>query len=362
MRVAIRLGRRSSGGMDALVERLTRALKELDQVSLVAHVCLGSAPKDSSADLAVEFNTRNGGDEYRRDMFDVGDWCSSNGIDLLICPGNIVSRSKCRVIWWPLTVGPLEPMATSAMATTTAAKLRWAMIRRALGASARRSDGIVFSSNYARQLYRATFDLEACPSAVILPAPSIDLIAAKPTQPPKLLYVSTFNRYKFVNEIVRAFGASELKDDGWALQLVGHFPDPAYEAEVRSICEAWSRPGAVLFSGRQSPSELPSIYSEASAFVFASISENAASYALIDALNYGLPIISSFYSSIPEITGNAALYFDPFDLSSILGVLNDLAEPSARLSLAEAATERRLNLNDWSGIANDLVEFSLSIN
>jgi glycosyltransferase involved in cell wall biosynthesis len=60
------------------------------------------------------------------------------------------------------------------------------------------------------------------------------------------------------------------------------------------------------------PSELASVYSNAEIFVFPSIYEGFG-FPLLEAMAFGVPSIAARSSSLPEIGGDAALYFDPTD-------------------------------------------------
>jgi len=38
---------------------------------------------------------------------------------------------------------------------------------------------------------------------------------------------------------------------------------------------------------------------------------------VLEAMNAGVPVVSSFAGSLPEVAGDAALYFDPYDVEEI---------------------------------------------
>ena len=59
-----------------------------------------------------------------------------------------------------------------------------------------------------------------------------------------------------------------------------------------------------------SPNELASVYRNAEIFVFPSIYEGFG-FPLLEAMAYDVPSIAARSSSLPEIGGDAALYFDP---------------------------------------------------
>ena len=93
------------------------------------------------------------------------------------------------------------------------------------------------------------------------------------------------------------------------------------------------------------PSQLATVYERAHAFVFPSIYEGFG-FPLLEAMRHGIPSIAARSSSLPEIGGDAALYFDPRDdreLERLIEqVLNDrtLREQLVARGRARAATFR----------------------
>jgi glycosyltransferase involved in cell wall biosynthesis len=72
----------------------------------------------------------------------------------------------------------------------------------------------------------------------------------------------------------------------------------------------------IKYLGYVADSELRSLYSHATSFIFPSFYEGFGLPPL-EAMICGCPVICSNMASIPEICGEAALYFDPFDVQEI---------------------------------------------
>lgn len=68
----------------------------------------------------------------------------------------------------------------------------------------------------------------------------------------------------------------------------------------------------IIFCGYVPDEELPVLYQEATAYIFPSLYEGFGLPPL-EAMQYGLPVLSSRASCLPEILQDAALYFDPND-------------------------------------------------
>ena len=73
-----------------------------------------------------------------------------------------------------------------------------------------------------------------------------------------------------------------------------------------------------------SAADFPAIYQQAMALVYPSIFEGFG-LPLLEALWSGLPVISSNTSSLPEVAGDAALYFAPLDVEALSAHLSGIA-------------------------------------
>lgn len=94
--------------------------------------------------------------------------------------------------------------------------------------------------------------------------------------------------------------------------------------------------------------DFPAIYQQALALVYPSIFEGFGA-PLLEALYSGLPVISSNTSSLPEVAGDAALYFSPYDIETLAGhmlqissnnnLTNELKEKGFKRSLLFTAEQ-----------------------
>lgn len=70
------------------------------------------------------------------------------------------------------------------------------------------------------------------------------------------------------------------------------------------------------FLGYVNDKELDQLYHDAYCLVYPSVNEGFG-YPPLEAMHYGTPVISSSYCSIPEVCGEASLYFNPFSIEEI---------------------------------------------
>ena len=128
---------------------------------------------------------------------------------------------------------------------------------------------------------------------------------------PFLFYTGVWRNHKNLVGLIRAF---KLVREKYRLDLdlvLGGKEDPYYP-EVR---RAWEESGLgdhIIPVGFIDQAELTLFYNAASAFIVPSLYEGFGLIGL-EAMSCGTPVVSSNRTSLPEILGDAAVYFDPED-------------------------------------------------
>lgn len=87
-----------------------------------------------------------------------------------------------------------------------------------------------------------------------------------------------------------------------------------------------NNPNNFEFLGYVSEEKLEELYSKAYLFVYPSLNEGFG-YPPIEAMKYGVPVIASPFTSISEICGNAALYFNPYSIEEIMNRMLVIMNP-----------------------------------
>ena len=85
--------------------------------------------------------------------------------------------------------------------------------------------------------------------------------------------------------------------------------------------------------------ELEFLHKNAYAFVFPSLNEGFG-YPPVQSMRYGVPVAASGTTSIPEVCGDAVLYFDPYSVSEIKNRLVQLLDARIYADFAQRAPKR----------------------
>jgi glycosyltransferase involved in cell wall biosynthesis len=223
--------------------------------------------------------------------------------------------------------------------------------------AARRSRRILTLSEAAKADIVAYLGVPAARVDVTYLGPGLDHVTATPStelrerlsldHAPIVLTVSAKRPHKNLGRLIEAI--AEIDREAAPVLVVPGYPTP-FEDELRCRAEARA-PGRVRFVGWLSDPDLAGLYGAATCFVFPSLAEGFG-IPVLEALERGLPVACSRASSLPEVAGDAALYFDPLDASAIARAIEQLLDDGElRQRLADAGT-RRAGRFSWSRTAD----------
>jgi len=117
---------------------------------------------------------------------------------------------------------------------------------------------------------------------------------------------------------------------------------------------------SIVTTGYVDENELPTVYAGALFYCIPSLSEGFGLPPL-EAMACGTPVISSKTSAMPEILGDAAEYFDPYDVEDIEKTMIKLASnKKLRDELSKKGLERTKKYS-WSNTAKETLEVYKSI-
>lgn len=138
------------------------------------------------------------------------------------------------------------------------------------------------------------------------------------------------------------------------LCIVGESPNTRAAAFQRIVEEARTQPASVCYTGRRSDAELRALYSAAFAFAFPSLYEGFG-FPPLEAMYCGAPVLASDRTSIPEVCGDAALYFDPLSPESLgQAVERLLGDTGLRATLIDKGRKRASRFT-WARAAAEVM-------
>jgi len=127
-----------------------------------------------------------------------------------------------------------------------------------------------------------------------------------------ILFVGTLQPRKNIEKLIEAF--SKIKDKKIKLVIVGK-KGWLWE-DIVGAPQKYSVTDRVKFLDFVEDEDLPSLYANALCFVLPSLYEGFG-LPVLEAMQNGCPVITSNVSSLPEVGGDAALYFDPTSADDI---------------------------------------------
>ena len=144
----------------------------------------------------------------------------------------------------------------------------------------------------------------------LAPAPPSEPVAGLPSR--YILLVSTIEPRKDLGTLISAY--ERLNDPTVSLVVVGKVG-----WKSKAILPRLRGKGIVHLDYLK-PSQLAAVYERATAFVFPSIYEGFG-FPLLEAMRHGIPSIAAQSSSLPEIGGDAALYFETGNVDELTAQL-----------------------------------------
>lgn len=132
------------------------------------------------------------------------------------------------------------------------------------------------------------------------------------------MYVGNLKPHKNLGRLVEAYSKIDNIDDT-VLVLVGKAFD---NYDLKKVEEQYGLKGRIFHTGIVTDEELVDFYNLAELFVFPSIYEGFGLPPL-EAMACGTPVVSSDSSSMPEVLGEAAEYFNPYNIDEMVRAINN---------------------------------------
>lgn len=169
-----------------------------------------------------------------------------------------------------------------------------------------------------------------------------------------LLYVGAIQPRKDLETLVRAFNEVKKVQPELKLVLAGEkawlFEETMKEIEKSPWKKDIILPGNVPFS------DLPALYQSAEIFVFPSLYEGFG-IPVLEAFASGIPVITAKNSSLPEVGGEAVLYFEEKNGQDLAEKIKRLLDDKSLKEIFIAKGKEQLKKFSWDKCAQETLDF-----
>jgi glycosyltransferase involved in cell wall biosynthesis len=173
-------------------------------------------------------------------------------------------------------------------------------------------------------------------------------------QGPFLLYVGNLKPHKNVATLLRAFAQlRHHKNPPHALVIVGD--DSRWKPSIVQECQRLGIQDDTIFLPYVAQSLLPSVYAAASLLVMPSTIEGFG-LPLLESMACGTPVVASRAASLPEVGGEAALYFDPASPEELAAQIERVLQSSQLRDSLRAKGIERAKQFSWQQAARKHAE------
>lgn len=209
---------------------------------------------------------------------------------------------------------------------------------------------IIVPTEFTKQAYLDFAHIPEDKVTVTYEAADIKPTTLKPYKHPfkqYLLYVGQQSDYKNIKRLAEAHQKLLADFPDLGLILVGKLNDKA-----KSNKDYFEKQGFknILFTDFLPDSQRDWLYTHCNAYVFPSLMEGFGLPGL-EAMGYGAPVISSDATCLPEVYGDAALYFDPTDIDDMANSIRTvLTDESLRQELINKG-RKQLTKYSWQRMA-----------
>ena len=244
------------------------------------------------------------------------------------------------------------------------------LLRLSQSFSFRKAEGVIFLTDYARTAVLKVTGAISGQAKIIPhglnprfshpPKSQKPLSAYSFEKPYRILYVSIIDQYKHQTQVVKA--VAHLRQQGLpvVLDLIGPAYAPALKTLNKTITALDPDRHWAHYHGNIPFEDLHLHYEHADCGLFASSCENMP-IILLETMASGMPIACSYKGPMPEMLGDAGVYFDSEQPADIARALLELIEsPQLRSTLAQASYERTQQYS-WQRCANETIKFILQI-
>jgi glycosyltransferase involved in cell wall biosynthesis len=291
------------------------------------------------------------------------------GVDLLFVPGGSIIAKFRPAVTMSRNLLPFEWSELKRFGFSATA-LKLLLLRWNQSSSFKEADGTIFLTQYAFDaVTKVTGPLKGKTSIVphgidmrfrLSPRPQRALSELSPSDPLRVVYVSMVDVYKHQWFVVEAIDRLHKEGLPIRLDLYGSARAGILPRLTETLNRVDPQGEFIRYWGAVDYKDIDARYAHADLCVFASSCENMPNI-LIESMAAGLPIACSNRGPMPEVLGDAGVYFDPENPAGIAAAVRELAmSAELRSEKAAAASAAALQFS-WSRCAGDTFEFLATV-
>lgn len=245
-------------------------------------------------------------------------------------------------------------------------KTKYAMFKQVLGHAIAASKKIIAVSNYTKRDILEYFPNTPANKIHVVYEGMTDLhtqhLNLETTRPNSIRHISPHTKYflyvgnayphKNLLSLLHAFSFFHKLHPDIHLVLAGR-SDVFYQRLHRGLQEIDVPDSVVTFVMNPSDSELALLYQHATVYLFPSRCEGFGLPPL-EAMSFGVPVLASNASCIPEILGQAALYFSPDDIEEMVEVMERAINDDKLLEEMSCRGKTQIQHYSWEKMAKEI--------
>jgi len=179
-----------------------------------------------------------------------------------------------------------------------------------------------------------------------------------PHPTPYFLFIGTIQPRKNLEFLIAAFSFFKKTHPKFKLILAGK-KGWLYDNIFSQVTHLGMQ-DSIIFLGYITEEEKDNLYKNASAFILPSLYEGFG-IPLLEAMAHNCPVLSSFNSSLPEVGGEACLYFDPKSRDDLVEKMNIITSDGALVRKLIAAGKKRIEIFSWEESGKNTLRILQSI-
>lgn len=169
---------------------------------------------------------------------------------------------------------------------------------------------------------------------------------------PYMIYTAGDDWCKNIDRSIIGFSLSGEACDKFQFVIVFKIENREHYSK---LIKKYGLEGKVILTDYVSDEELAALNMNASAAIFPSIYEGFG-LPVVEAMEYGLPVAVSNVSSMPEITGEGGVFFDPYDEKSIGAAINKILLDKEEIESQKALSDERRSLFSFEKCARAAID------